>query len=399
MSSFKNKHILIIVENLPVPFDTRVWNIANTLKENGSDVSIICPKMKGYTASFEIINGIDIYRHSLLVEANGAIGYFLEYSSALFQEFLLSWKIYFKKKFHVIHGCNPPDLIFLVAIWFKVFGVKFIFDHHDINPELYLAKYNKRGFFYKLMIVFERLTFAVADFSIATNQSFKEIAIKRGKMQENKIQVIRSGPKLESCSLLLADTQYLKGRKYLVGYIGIIGEQEGIDLLLNSIKYIVSMRQDIQFAIIGGGTYISHIINLCSNLGLNEFVDFYGCIPFEKAILILNSADVCVAPDKPSEMNNLSTMSKIMEYMALKKPIVQYDLKEGRVSAQNASLYAKCGDCKDFANKIMHLIDNPKQRTIMGVRGYKRIIDELSWDYESKKLINFYSNILLNIKC
>jgi glycosyltransferase involved in cell wall biosynthesis len=245
-----------------------------------------------------------------------------------------------------------------------------------------------------MMVLFERLTFATVDFSIATNQSFKEIAIKRSKMHENKIQVIRSGPKLGSCTLLLVDTQYLKGRKYLVGYIGIIGEQEGIDLLLKSIKYIISLRRDIQFAFIGGGTYLSNIISLCSNLGLNEFVDFYGCVPFEKAILILNSADVCVAPDKPSEMNNLSTMSKIMEYMALKKPIVQYDLKEGRVSAQNASLYAKCGDYIDFANKIMQQIDNPKQRTIMADCGYNRIINELSWDYESIKLTNFYSNIL-----
>lgn len=394
MSSFQNKHILIIVENLPVPFDRRVWQEANTLKDNGAKISIICPKMKDYTSSYEVINGIEIYRHSLPVEARGATGYLLEYSIALFWEFFLSWKIYFKKRFHVIHGCNPPDLIFLVAIWFKIFGVRYVFDHHDINPELYFAKYNRKGLFYKMMLLFERLTFATADYSIATNESYKEIATRRGKMAEDKIQVIRSGPKLDRLKLLPRDNQYLRGRKYLVGYVGVIGEQEGIDLLLESVKYIISLRQDIQFAIVGGGTDLNNLIQLSAQMGLNEFVDFYGRVPDELMIAILNSADVCVNPDKPTEMNNLSTMNKIMEYMALKKPIVQYDLKEGRFSAQEASLYAECGDIKDFANKIIQLIDNPEQRVRMADYGYKRVINELSWDYESIKLTNFYISIL-----
>ena len=244
------------------------------------------------------------------------------------------------------------------------------------------------------MVLFERLTFAVADFSIATNESYREIAIRRGKMPENKIQVIRSGPKLDRLRLLPRDIQYLKGRKYLVGYVGVIGEQEGIDLLLESVKYIISLRQDIQFAIVGGGTDLNNLIQLSAQMGLNEFVDFYGRVPDELMIAILNSADVCVNPDKPTEMNNLSTMNKIMEYMALKKPVVQYDLKEGRYSAQEASLYARCGDTMDFADKIMQLIDNPELRIKMAEYGYNRVINELSWDYESIKLTNFYNSIL-----
>jgi len=393
MQDLQNKHILIIVENLPVPFDRRVWQEANTLQENGAEVSIICPKMKGYTASYEVINGIEIHRHSLPLEARGAIGYLLEYSSALFWEFVLSWKIYFKKRFHVIHGCNPPDLAFLVALWFKIFGVKYVFDHHDINPELYIAKYNKKGFFYKMMLLFERLTFTTANFSIATNESYKEIAIRRGKMPENKIQIIRSGPRLDRLKLLPPDTQYLKGRKYLVGYVGVIGEQEGIDLLLESVKYIILIRQDIQFAIVGGGSYLEKVKQLSVKMGLNDFVDFYGRVTDDLLIPILNTADICVNPDKPTEMNNLSTMNKIMEYMALRKPIVQYDLKEGRFSAQEASLYASSGDTKDFAEKIMYLIDKPDLRIKMGEYGYNRILNELSWDYESEKLIKFYNLI------
>jgi glycosyltransferase involved in cell wall biosynthesis len=395
MPSFQHKHILIIVENLPVPFDRRVWQEANTLKESGAMVSIICPKMKGYTASYEIINGIEIYRHSLPFDASDALGYLLEYGVALFWEFFLSWKIYFKKRFQVIHGCNPPDLIFLVVLWFKILGVKYVFDHHDINPELYIAKFNNKGFLYKMMILFERLSFATANFSIATNESYREIAIRRGKMAEDKIQVIRSGPKLDRLKLLPPDKQFLKGKKYLIGYVGVIGEQEGIDLLLESAKHIISIRQDIQFAIVGDGPCFLEMKKLSTEMGINEYIDFYGRVPDDLLIAILNTADICVNPDKPTEMNNLSTMNKIMEYMALRKPVVQYDLKEGRFSAQEASLYAECGDTIDFSNKIIQLIDDPELRTKMGAFAYNRVLNELSWDYEKEKLIKFYNLIFL----
>jgi len=394
MKTLDGKHILIVVENLPVPFDRRVWQEANSLKNQGAEVSVICPKMKGYTAGYEKINGIDIYRHPLPLEARGGFGYLLEYGAALFWEFFLSWKIFFKKRFHVIHGCNPPDLIFLVAVWFKLFGVKYVFDHHDINPELYIAKFGNKGLLYRLMLWLEKLTFNTADYSIATNESYKAIAIKRGKMKPGNVQVIRSGPKLDRLRLLPPDPQYLKGRNFLVGYVGVIGEQEGIDLLLESIKHIVTLRSDIQFAIIGGGSDLERMKQLARKMELDDFVDFYGRVPDELLLAVLNTADLCVNPDKPTEMNNLSTMNKIMEYMALKKPIVQYDLKEGRFSAQQASLYAEAGNTVDFAEKIMFLADNPQKRLEMAEFGYQRVLKELSWEYEEKKLIRFYQKIL-----
>ena len=391
MDKLKGKHILIVVENLPVPFDRRVWQEANTLSENGAKVSIICPIMKGYTKKYEVINEIEIYRHPLPFEASGAIGYLLEYTTALFWEFWLSIKIYSKQKFHVIHGCNPPDLIFIVALFFKLLGVKYVFDHHDINPELYIAKYNKKGFFYKLMVFFEKLTFKAANFSIATNESYKEIAIRRGGMDSSKVQVIRSGPKLDRLQILPPNNKYKKGRKFLIGYVGVIGEQEGIDLLLQSLKIIVSKRQDVQLAIVGGGTHVEELKKLCSQLSLDDFVDFYGRVSDEVLVGVLNTADVCVNPDKPTEMNNLSTMNKIMEYMALKKPIIQFDLKEGRFSAMEASLYAN--DITDFADKIEILLDDEDLRTKMGNYGYDRVIRELSWDHESEKLVLFYEKV------
>ena len=390
---FSGKHILIIVENLPVPFDRRVWQEANTLMENGAKVSIICPKMKGYTKSYETINGIEIYRHSLPLEAKGASGYLLEYSIALFWEFFLSLKIFFKKRFHIIHGCNPPDLIFIVALFFKLFVVKYVFDHHDINPELYIAKYNKKGFFYKFLLLTERLTFATANYSIATNESYKEIAIRRGKMPKEKVQVVRSGPKLDRLKLGSGNEKYKKGRTFLAGYVGVIGEQEGLDLLLESIKFITSTRNDVQFAIIGGGTDLEKIKQQTTQMNLDDYVDFYGRVDDETMVDILNTTDVCVNPDRPTEMNNLSTMNKIMEYMALKKPIVQFDLKEGKLSAMGASLYADNTSIEDFANKIIWLLERPDERKIMGDFGYNRVVNELSWNHESLKLINFYKNI------
>lgn len=391
---FQKKHILIIVENLAVPFDRRVWQEANTLKENGADVSIICPIMNGYSKKKEVINGIHIYRHPLPLEARGALGYLLEYSVALFWEFWLSVKIYFKKPFHVIQGCNPPDLIFLVAFFFKLFGVRYVFDHHDINPELYIAKYNKKGLFYKLLVFFEKLTFKTANYSLATNDSYKEIAIFRGKMPASRVTVVRSGPRLDRLKLTEGNAKYKKGRQYLVGYVGVIGEQEGLDLLLESVKSITTQRQDVQFAIVGGGTDLEKVKELCRQMQLSDYVDFYGRVDDATMIDVLNTADVCVNPDRPTEMNNLSTMNKIMEYMALKKPIVQYDLKEGKVSAQKASLYARNTSTEDFAEKIMWLLDRPEERARMGNYGYERVVSTLSWDYESRKLIDFYKRVL-----
>jgi len=386
------RRVLIIVENLPSPFDRRVWQEATTLCQAGYQVSIICPTGEGYRKKYEEIDGISIYRHDLPTEGKGPLGYAAEYSAALFWEFVLSWRVFFTKGFDAIHACNPPDNIFLVGAFFKLFGKKFLFDHHDINPELYEAKFGKRGLFYRLMLLWERLTFHFADVSIATNESYKRIAIERGNMTPDKVFVVRSGPKLDRLEIIPPVEALKKGRKFMVGYVGVMGEQEGIDLLLRSVRHIVHDlgRKDIQFGLVGGGTSLEDMKAYAVELGVADYVAFTGRVPDRELLEMLNTADVCVNPDLANEMNDKSTMNKIMEYMALGKPIVQFDLTEGRFSAQDASLYARKNDYIDFADKIIELIEDKEFRTAMGRLGRQRVTNELEWRYEAPKLLAAY---------
>lgn len=395
MKEFAGKKILIIVENLPVPFDRRVWQEATALKNKSASVSIICPLGKGYEKKFEIINDIAIYRHKLPIEAKRSREYTLEYTAALFWEFILSIKIFFTKGFDVIHACNPPDLIFLIGIFFKLFKKKFVFDHHDLCPELYLSKFKKRRYIYKMLLFLEKMTFKLSDISIATNKSYKEIAINRGGMNPDDVFIVRSGPDLKRLKIGLADEKFKNNRRFLIGYLGVIGKQEGLEYLIEACRYIVKVkgREDIHFICVGGGTELENIKLYARKLGIYNYFTFTGRVSDEILLKALNAADVCVNTDEYSEMNNKSTMNKIMEYMALKKPIVQFDLKEGRVSAQNASLYAKPNDSVDLAMKILQLIDDPKKRKEMGEYGYERVKEKLQWKYEKENLYKAYRKL------
>ena len=388
----RRRRVLIIVENLPLPFDRRVWQEARTLHAHGYQVSIICPKGKGYEKSFEELEGVAIYRHSMPFEASGALGYALEYSWALAAEFLLSLKVFFSRGFDVIHGCNPPDMIFLIGGFYKLFGKKFLFDHHDINPELYEAKFQRRDVFYKLMLALERWTFRTADVCVATNESYRKIAIERGGRQPSKVFVVRSGPDLRRLKVLPPQPELKRGRKYLVGYVGVMGRQEGIDGLLTAVRHIVHEmgRTDIHFGLVGGGTELEAMRKLAQELQVAEYVTFTGRVPDAELLAMLNTADVCVNPDVANEMNDKSTMNKIMEYMALGKPIVQYDLTEGRVSAQQASLYAKRNDPIDMAKQIVTLLDDEPRRKQMGEWGRERVKNSLAWEHEVPRLLAAY---------
>lgn len=391
-----SRKVLILVENLPSPFDRRVWQEATSLHGAGYHVSIICPTGKGYEEFYEKIEGIHIYRYDLPIEGEGVKGYILEYSAALWHTFRLAWKVRREQGFDVIHACNPPDLFFLIGLVFKLlFKTKFIFDHHDINPELYEAKFNRRDFFWKLMLWLERATFMTADVSIATNNSYKRIAILRGKMVPDKVHVVRSGPMLERLQIIPPVEALKKGRTYLVGYVGVMGKQEGLDLLLQAVRYLVHnlKRQDIHFGLVGGGTSLQEAKEMAKSFAISDYVTFTGRVPDQELLEMLNTSDICVNPDVANEMNDKSTMNKVMEYMALAKPIVQFDLTEGRFSAQGSSLYAAKNDYKDMGDKIVQLLEDPELRKKMGKLGYDRVRTELEWKYEEPKLLKAYDAV------
>jgi glycosyltransferase involved in cell wall biosynthesis len=390
------RRVLIIVENLPVPFDRRVWLEATTLARAGYEVSVICPAMKGFTTPRERLDGVDIWRHPLPHEASGALGYVVEYGAALFWQSWLALRIALGRGFDVIHACNPPDLIFLVAAPYKLLGKKFLFDQHDLCPELYEAKAGKRGFFHAGLKLVEALTFRLADVVISTNESYRAVALSRGARKAGQVFVVRSGPDLARWPRAAGgDPKWKNGRAHLVGYVGVMGEQEGLDLLLESIRIIVRDRgrDDVQLLLIGSGSYKDALVALTAQLGLQDYVTFTGRVSDEVLRDALAASDVCVNPDKPSELNDKSTMNKIIEYMAIAKPIVQFEVTEGRFSAQEASLYARPGDVADLADKLLQLIDDPDARARMGEFGRRRVETALAWDHSAKALLAAYDKV------
>ena len=386
------KKVLIIVENMSVPFDPRVWKEASSLQKNGFDVTVLCPRGKGQAQGHEVIDGVHIYRHPLPEEGHSFLGYVLEYSCALFWEFLYSWWIFLRRGFHVIQACNPPDNMFLIALPFKLLGVKFIFDHHDANPELYLAKYGDAGLVYKAQVWLEKLTYHFSDVVMTTNSSYRDLAVTRGGLDPADVFIVRNGPDRETFKAVAPKPALKYGKPYLVGYVGTMSIQEGLDILLDVALRIKNLgRNDIHFTCVGGGPALSELRTMAKDKNLEDTVNFTGRIPFEQLLDILSTADVCVNPDKPCEMNDISTMHKIMDYMAVGKPIVQFDLKEGRVSAQEASLYASNQDqVADFSAKILWLLDHSEERKRMGEFGRRRIDKELAWAYSVPNLLAAY---------
>jgi glycosyltransferase involved in cell wall biosynthesis len=387
--------VLIIVENLPVPLDRRVWQEARTLREAGYCVSIICPKGRGLEKSRETLEGIEIYRHRIW-EASGVLGYLAEYGWALAAEFLLALRVYARTRFRILQACNPPDTVFLIGLFFKLFGARFIFDHHDLNPELYQAKFQRRGFGYKLVCWAERFTFRAADVSIATNESFRQVALARGGMRPERTFVVRSYPELTRFRRQAPRPELKEGRRHMVVYLGVMGPQDGVDLLLESISVISRnpIHEEILFVLIGDGTEFARLKSLAKQKGLEHLTRFTGRLSQEEFAPYLSTASVGVSPDPPTPMNDKSTMNKILEYMAYGLPVVLYNLAEGRCSAADAALYARNGDTEDFAQKILTLLESESLRGELGARGRKRIEESLNWDNEKPNLLEAYATAL-----
>jgi glycosyltransferase involved in cell wall biosynthesis len=393
--TFNGIPVLIVVENLPVPFDRRVWQEARALAEAGYRVSIICPKSRGFEKSREMLEGIEIYRHNLW-EASGPLGYLLEYAWALGAEFLLALRIYAKPRFRILHACNPPDTVFLVALFFKLFGVRFIFDHHDLSPELFVAKFGPHRLFEPLLRLAERLTFRTADLSIATNESYRDVAVARGGMKAERVFIVRSSPDLTKIRRGPPQPELKRGRAFLVLYLGTMGPQEGVDLLIESVAHMVNERnrRDTSFALIGGGSQIPRLKAMAAEKGVDAFVSFAGRIPDDELAAYLSTAEVCVAPDPKNPMNDKSTMNKILEYMAYGRPVVLFDLTEGRRSAAAAALYARPNDPVDLAEQILKLLDSEPLRRQLGEIGRQRIEEKLNWETQKKALLAAYETAL-----
>jgi glycosyltransferase involved in cell wall biosynthesis len=391
-----DKRILILVENLPVPFDRRVWMEATTLHGAGYQVSIICPK--GHYARFhEVLDGISIYRYPL-PSLGGIAGHLVEYGIGVPMTFLLTWLVFWREGFDVIQSANPPDFFFVIGGLFKLFGKKFVFDHHDLVPEMCETRWSgwKRALMLALCRTAEWATFRTADRVISTNQSYREIALTRGKVPPARVVVVRSGPRLHRFQAAPPSPERKNGQPYVVGYLGVMGPNDGLDYLLKAAAHIVHERRrsDIHFVLIGGGDLYAELTAMNRALRLEPFVRFTGRIPDEEVVALLSTADLCVAPDPKDALNDLSTMNKIIEYMALGKPMVAFDLREARVSAGDAAVYATPNDPVELGEKIVELLAQPQRRHAMGVCGRQRFEQQLAWEHQERTLVALYQDLI-----
>ena len=388
--------VLIIVENLPVPLDRRVWQEACALRDAGYTVSVICPKMRGYTQAEEILDGIHIYRHWISEEAGGFVGFFREYASALFGEMRLAWKVWWRHRPEIIHLCNPPDLLFLVAFPFKVlFGTKIIYDIHDLWPEMFEAKFGRRGIFYWAVRLAERLTCACADTVIATNRSVKLAAVERGGKDSGDVFIVRTAPKIAT-TLAEENPALRKGRKFLVGYVGVMGDADGVSYLIEAASHLVHKlgRQDVQFLLMGTGPEYKNLIAQRDALGLQEFVDMPGRVSNEFLFSALKTIDLGVSCDPINSYNHHCTMNKVLEYMAFGKAQVMFDLSEGRESAGDAAAYVGENSAEKLGAEILRLLDDPALRDQMGAIGKGRMQTQLNWEKSVEQLQNAYMSAL-----
>lgn len=393
-----HRHIVILVENLPVPFDRRPWQIAQTLKTAGHDVSIVCPRMYDHMEPFERLQGIDIHRYPNR-EGNTALGWMREYLNAAFWMLWICLRLLLTRGIDAIHACNPPDLLFAVAWPLRVFcGVRFLFDHHDLAPEVYLAKFGRRDRMYRVLCRLEAMTYRLAHVVLATNESFKRIATQRDPIEPQRIFVVRNAPQAGRLVPAASKPALREGRAHLAVYLGVMNQQDGVDLLLDSIGHIIHTRgrRDTRFVLIGDGPERPGLIQRTQQMGLEPWVNFPGRIT-DGAVLsdYLNTASLCVCPDPRNAMNDHSTMTKVVEYLAMGKPVVAYDLRETRYSAADAAMYAPDNDPRQFGDLVIRLLDDAALRQQMGQRGKARYDQLLSWERSQEQLLRAYEKLLM----
>ena len=391
--------VLHLSENLTLPFDRRVWMELGALRAGGYEVSAICPMGDSWLAPYEVIDGIHIWRYPPPPPARGFLSYVWEFLYCWLQTARLSLAVLVRRGFDVMHAANPPDTFWALALPFKLAGKRYVFDHHDLCPELYLARFGeaRRGSLtFRTLEWLEWMQFRVADLVISTNESYREVAIGRGHMRPARVVVVRSGPSRERFGTVRpVDAALKRGREYLVAYLGVMAPQDGVDHLLRAARHLVERRgrDDVSFTLVGGGDSFEDLQKLTRELGLETQVHFTGRVPDAEVESILATADVCVCPDPLNPLNDVSTMNKVLEYMACGRPIVAYDLHEHRASAAEGALYAQPNHEDDLAAKIQELLEDPERRRRMGAYNRQRFLDVMAWEHNAGELLRAYEMI------
>ena len=390
-------HILILVENLSVPFDRRVWHECTTLVAAGYEVSVICPRGKRHDREpYAELGGVRIYRYPTPPSASSLAGYALEYPYMLAWTLRLAWRIWRERGFDVIHACNPPDLFFLIGRFFRPFGVSFVYDQHDANPEILIAKRGgeeRQGLPERVVRWAERCTYALADVVIAPNDSYRDLALTRGRKTPGDVFVVRSGPRAEEFVPVTGDGFDRRGHRFLVGYLGVMGKQDGVDVLVRAVGTLAADSHDVLLYLAGDGESYGEIEALVHELGLRDRVILAGFQTKEEFTHALSSADVCVAPDPPSPFNDISTMNKIVEYMALGSPCVAFGLPENKVTGADAAAYAEEPTPESLAGVIARLLDDEEERARMSEQARARFTQVLCWEHSAPELRRAYERL------
>jgi glycosyltransferase involved in cell wall biosynthesis len=389
--------ILIIVQNLPVPFDRRVWLECRTLTRAGYQVAVVCPKGPG-DPSYQVIDGVQIYKYRPYSPGGGAVSFFAEYAYSFAATLALSLKAVRGGRFGAVQSCNPPDIFWPIGVIFRLWqGSRFVFDHHDLCPETFESRFPEgSSLLYRGLRFLERRTTRSADHVISTNESYRSRVMDRDGVEPDRMTVVRTGPDPDKLRAAEAVPSLRRGRTYLAAYIGVMGPQDGVDIVIKMADFVVNTlkRTDISFTLIGSGDCFDELVVLRDRLGLGDFVEFTGRAPDEAVRDILSTADIGLSPDPKNALNDVSTMNKTMEYMAFGLPVLAFDLRETRASAAEAGAYATPNDIEEMGRLLVDLIDDEPRRRSMGSAGRRRIEEKLAWNHQEPHYLSVYDRLL-----
>lgn len=392
----RRRTVVFLIGNHPLPRDRRVWQECRSVQALGFRVLGVSPTgaVPGTESSMSTVEGIRVHRFPLVPSGGGLAGYAREFGGAVWHSARLLRRLARETRIDVVHAGNPPDFLVLAALPLKRHGTRVIFDHHDVSPEMYLARSGRRDAVYRTLRGLERVSFRTADVVISTNESFRRIAIERGGKRPEDVFVVRNGPDLSRFRPVAPDPALKRGKRYLLAYAGVMGPQDGIGHALRALAVLKGWREDWHATLVGDGEVLPEMRVLARRLGLDDAVDFPGWMSSEEVVRVLSSADVCLAPDPPTEANDVSTMIKVVEYMALGRPIVSYDLRESRMSAGAAARFAAGDGAERFAREIDELLDDPGARAAMGAAGEERVRRGLAWEHSERELRRAYERVL-----